>query len=94
MEDWAQRSKEERKSRRVTRFSPSPIQGLWFKKEVLKFGGGDGSEDQPFVELGLLSKGVQFKGLVVLGSGLDSGLRTLAMVMALLSPLVSLEDLN
>ena len=74
--------------------SPSLVQGLQFKKTSLKFRGGDGLEERPYAELGLLSKGVQFKEPVVSGSGLELGLKIPMMVTAPSSPLVSLEDLD
>ena len=59
------------------------------------FAGGDGLEERPYVELGLLSKGVLVEEeLVVSGSGLDGGEWTSVMVTAPTTPLVSLEDLN
>ena len=94
LEEWAKKTKEERKGRRAAQFSLSLVQGLRFEKNPLKFRGGDSSEECPYVELGLLNKGVQFEELVASGSGLELGSRTLVMVMAPSSPLVSLEDLD
>ena len=52
-------------------------------------------EEKPYVELGLLSKGVLVEEEpVASGSGSSGGKRTPAMVMAPSSPLVSLEDLD
>ena len=60
-----------------------------------RFARGDRSEEKPYVELGLLAKGVLVEEeLVVSGLGLDGGDRMPVMVMAPSTPLVSLKDLN
>ena len=66
------------------------------KKQALRFAGGDGSEERPYMELGLLSKGVLVEEEpVVLGSGVVRGEWTPVMVAAPSTPLVaSLEELN
>ena len=88
-------ARERRKLRRAEcQWSPSPVRPK--RKQALRFAGGDGSEGKPYVELGLLSKGVLVEEEpVVSGSGLDGGERMLVMVMALTTPVVaSLEELN
>ena len=76
-------------------WSPSPVRPKK-KKQALRFAGGDGSKERPYVELGLLAKGVLVEEeLVVLGSGLSGGDRMPVMVMAPSTLLpASLEELN
>ena len=66
------------------------------KKQALQFAGGDRSEERPYVEVGLLAKGVLVEEEpVALGLGLSGGDRMLVMVMAPSTPLLaSLEELN
>ena len=66
------------------------------KKQVLRFAGGDGSEERPYVELGLLAKGVLVEEEpVALGSGVGDGDCTPVMVTAPSTLLLaSLEELN
>ena len=92
------RLEEAREKRRVSckehRWSPSPVRPK--KKQVLRFAGGDGSEEKLFVELGLLAKGVLVEEEpAASGSGIGDGDRTPAMVMAPSTPLpASLEELD
>ena len=93
------RLEEVREKRRVAckecRWSPSPVRLK--KKQVLRFAGGDGSEEKPYVELGLLSKGVlvEEEEPVASGSGVADGDRTPVMVTAPSTPLLaSLEELD
>ena len=61
-----------RVSRKECRWSPSLVRPK--KKQALWFAGGDGSEEKPYVELGLLAKGVLVEEeLVALGSGVRDG---------------------
>ena len=67
------------------------------RKQALWFAGGDGSEEKPYMEVGLLAKGVlvEEEEPVALGSGVADGERTLVMVTAPSTPLpASLEELN
>ena len=66
------------------------------KKQVLWFASGDRSEERPYVELRLLSKGVLVEEEpVVLGLGVTNGEQTPVMVTALMTPLIaSLNKLN
>ena len=82
-----------RVSRKERRWSPSPVR---LKKKALRFAGGDGSEEKPYVELGLLAKGVLVEEEpVALGSGVGDGDRTPVMVTAPSTPLpASLEELD
>ena len=75
-------------------WSPSPIGPK--RKQALQFAGGDGSEDKPYVELGLLAKGVLVEEeLVASGSGVACGEHTPVMVTAPSTLLpTSLEELN
>ena len=75
-------------------WSPSPVRLK--RKQALRFASGDGSEGKPYVELGLLSKGVLVEEEpVASGSGLDGGERMPVMVTAPTTPVVaSLEELN
>ena len=92
------RLEEAREKRRVRReerqWSPSPIRPK--RKQALRFAGGDGSEERPYVELGLLSKGVLVEEEpVALGSGIIEGDRTPVMVTAPSTPMpASLEELD
>ena len=92
------RLEEAQEKRRVSRkehwWSPSPVRPK--KKQALRFAGGDGSEEKPYVELGLLSKGVLVEEEpVALGSGVGDGDCTPVMVMAPSTPLPTLlEELN
>ena len=92
------RLEEAREKRRVSRqerrWSPSPVKPK--KKQVLRFAGGDGSEEKPYVELGLLAKGVLVEEEpAASGSGIGDGNRTPVMVMAPSTPLpASLEELD
>ena len=82
-------------ARKERRWSPSPVRPK--KKQVLWFAGGDGLEERPYVELGLLSKGVlvEEEEPVASGSGVGDGDCTPVMVTAPSTPLpVSLEELN
>ena len=65
-------------------------------KKALRFARGDGSEERPYVELGLLSKGVLVEEKPVASSSmLEDGERMPVMVMAPMTPLVaSLEELD
>ena len=75
------------------RWSPSPVQPK--RKQALRFASGDGSEERPYVELGLLSKGALVEEEpITSGSGLNGGEKMPVMVMAPSTPLVSLEDLD
>ena len=92
------RLEEAREKRRVAhkgrQWSPSPVRPK--RKQALQFAGGDGSEDKPYVELGLLAKGVLVEEeLVASGSGVRDGDHTPVMVMAPSTPLpASLEELD
>ena len=83
-----------RMSRKERRWSPSPVRPK--KKQVLRFAGGDGSEERPYVELGLLAKGVLVEEeLVASGSSVEAGDHTPVMVTAPSTLLpTSLEELN
>ena len=75
------------------RWSPSPIRPK--RKQALQFAGGDGSEEKPYVELGLLAKGVLVEEPVASGSGVASGECTPVMVTAPSTLLpASLEELD
>ena len=95
---WVSRLEEAREKRRVSRkerwWSLSPVRPK--KKQVLRFAGGDGSEERPYVELGLLAKGVLVEEEpVASGSGMGGGDRTPVMVTAPSTPLLaSLEELD
>ena len=74
-------------------WSPSPVRPK--RKQALQFAGGDGSEEKPYVESGLLLKGVLVEEEpVASGSGMVDGEHTPMMVTAPPTPLVSLEDLD
>ena len=85
-----------REKRRVHReehqWSPSPVRPK--RKQALQFTGGDGSEERPYVELGLLSNGVLVEEEpVASGSGVVEGDRTPVMVTAPSTPVpASLES--
>ena len=89
-EAWEKR----RVSWRECQWSLSPVRPK--KKQALWFAGGDGSEERPYVELGLLAKGVLVEEEpVASGSGMGDGDRTPVMVMAPSTLLpASLEELN
>ena len=95
---WVSRLEEAQEKRRVSQkerwWSPSPMRPK--KKQALQFTGGDGSEEKPYVELGLLAKGVLVEEEpVALGSGVGDGDCTPVMVMAPSTPLsASLEGLD
>ena len=93
------RLEEAREKRRVSqkecRWSLSPVRLK--RKQALQFAGGDGSEEKPYMEVGLLAKGVlvEEEEPVALGSGVIDGDRTPVMVTAPSTPLpASLEELN
>ena len=92
------RLEEVREKRRVARkecqWCPSLVRPK--RKQALQFAGGDGSEEKPYVELGLLAKGVLVEeGPVASGSGVGDGDRTPVMVTAPSTPLLaSLEELD
>ena len=75
-------------------WSPSPVRPK--RKQALQFAGGDGSRGKPYVDLGLLSKGVLVEEEpMASGSGVADGERTPVMVTAPSTPLpASLEELN
>ena len=75
-------------------WSPSPVRLK--RKQALQFARGDGSEEKPYVELGLLLKGVLVEEEpVASGSGVASGECTPVMVMAPSTLLpASLEELD
>ena len=86
---------EKRRVRQEERWwSPSPVRPK--RKQALWFARGDGSKERPYVELGLLSKGVLVEEeLVASGSGMAAGECTPVMVMAPSTPLpASLEELD
>ena len=89
-EAWEKR----RVRREEHRWSPSLVRPK--RKQALRFAGGDRSEERPYVELGLLSKGVLVEEEpVASGSGIVVGDRTPIMVTAPSTPLpASLEELN
>ena len=66
------------------------------KKQALWFARGDKSKEKPYVELGLLAKGVLVEEEpVALGSGVGDGEHTPVMVIAPSTPLLaSLEELD
>ena len=78
-------------------WSLSPVR-LKKKKQALRFAGGDRSKERPYVEVGLLAKGVlveEEEVLVASGLELAGGDRMLFMVMAPSTPLLaSLEELD
>ena len=92
------RLEEAREKRRVSRkehrWSPSLVRPK--KKQALWFARGDGSKEKPYVELGLLSKGVLVEEeLVASGSSMADGERIPVVVTAPSTPLPAfLEELN
>ena len=81
---------EEAQERRKTHWAKcwwSPSLVRLRRKQALRFAGGDRSEESPYIELGLLSKGVLVEEEpVASGSGLDGGDRTLVMLTAPSTP--------
>ena len=92
------RLEEAQEKRRVRqeerRWSLSPVRPK--RKQALQFAGGDRSEERPYVEVGLLAKGVLVEEEpMALGSGVADGERTPVMVTAPSTLLpVSLEELD
>ena len=91
---WEEAQEKRRVCWEECQWSPSPVRLK--RKQALWFAGGDRSEEKPYVELGLLSKGVLVEeDPVVSSSGMPSGECTPVMVMAPSTPLpASLEELD